>query len=99
MAEYNTVHVVYEDGQLKLEPEIQNITIDEFTCNLQPITTRLDSDWASMVTTRADIEPREVIVKNIKAIKCPCCGAPISKSADHNCDYCGMYLSLEREEV
>ena len=44
MAKYNTVHAVYEDGQLKIKPEIQDITINEFTCSLQPITTRLDSD-------------------------------------------------------
>lgn len=92
---------VYRDGNFRLKADSYPTAI---TYNEQPLGTRLTTVTASnlrdlMTSTMAEQKPREVIVKNIKAIRCPCCGAPVSKSADHNCDYCGMYLSLEREEV
>jgi len=64
------------------------------------LTTKLDYAWDTnaVMACKYD-EPREVIIKNIKAISCPCCGAPISKSINHNCSYCGTFLSLEKEEI
>ena len=92
---------VYRDENFRLQSDYYPVTI---TYNEQPLGTRLTTVTASnlrdlMTTAITEQRPREVIVKNIKAIRCPCCGAPVSKSIDHNCDYCGMYLSLEREEV
>ena len=86
---------------IKLENPLTMLSDIKITnCKLQPASTQLTAEWANnLITTCAINTSREVIVKNIKAIRCPCCGAPVSKSADHNCDYCGMYLSLEKEEI
>jgi len=90
----------YKDKDYKL---IADYHPDIITYTIQPLETRLTAITASnlrdTISTMIETAPREVIVKNIRAIKCPCCGAPISKSIDHNCSYCGMYLSLEKEEV
>jgi len=72
----------------------------QLTSDYSLLTTKLDYAWNTdaVMACRYD-KPREVIIKNIKAISCPCCGAPISKSIDHNCSYCGTFLSLEKEEI